>query len=151
MTTPKTKVIFLCTGNSARSQMAEALMKHYAGDRYEVHSAGLAPKAIINPYTVQVMAERGFDLAEQWCKDVSTYLGRTNFGYLFTVCARSEANCPSTFLNFGGERIEWDFEDPVLFEGSDAAKLAKFRSVRDQIDQQIQTWLTARNELAVSN
>ena len=151
MPNAKTKVIFLCTGNTARSQMAEALMKKYAGDRYEVHSAGLAPKTAINPYTLQVMAEVGLDLAGQRCKDVTEYLGRVNFGYLFTVCARTETDCPSAFLNNGGERIEWYFEDPVAFEGSDEAKLAKFRSVRDQIDAQLQTWLTARNELAVRN
>jgi len=145
-TAVKTKVLFLCTGNSARSQMAEALLTKYAGDRYQVQSAGLAPKAKINPYTVRVMQEIGIDLADKRCTDVSEYLGRTNCAYLFTVCARSELDCPSSFLNFGGERIEWDFEDPVQFEGSDEAKLAKFRAVRDQIDQHIRQWLLERGE-----
>jgi arsenate reductase len=144
----KAKVLFLCTGNSARSQMGEALLTQYAGDRYEVHSAGLAPKAAINPYTVRVMQEIGIDLADKRCTDVSEYLGRVNFGYLFTVCARTEEDCPSSFLNFGGERIDWDFEDPVRFVGNEEATLAKFREVRDQIDQRIRAWLTARGELA---
>lgn len=142
----KAKVLFLCTGNSARSQMAEAFMRKYAGDRYEIHSAGLNPKGM-NPYTIRVMAEVGLDLSAQWSKDVSEYLGRTNFAYLFTVCARGEADCPTSFLNSGGERIEWDFADPVAFAGTDEEKLAQFRVIRDQIDQQIRAWLAARNEL----
>lgn len=150
MTDHKTKVIFLCTGNSARSQMAEAFMKKYAGEHYEVHSAGLAPKAAISPYTVSVMSELGIDLSGQRCKDVKEYLGRTNFGYLFTVCARTEPDCPSAFLNSGGQRIEWDLEDPVVFEGSEDAKLAKFRAVRDQIDQHIRSWLLERGELVAA-
>ncbi|MEZ4733713.1 MAG: metalloregulator ArsR/SmtB family transcription factor [Caldilineaceae bacterium] len=142
----KRKVLFLCTGNSARSQMAEAFMRTYAGDRYEVHSAGLHPKGM-NPYTVRVMEEVGLDLSEQRSKDVSEYLGRTNFAYLFTVCARGEADCPTSFLNNGGERIEWDFADPVAFAGTEEETLAKFRAIRDQIDQQIRAWLAARHEL----
>jgi len=142
----KSKVLFLCTGNSARSQMAEAFMRKYAGDRYEVHSAGLNPKGM-NPYTIRVMAEVGLALSGQWSKDVSEYLGRTNFAYLFTVCARGEADCPTSFLNSGGERIEWDFADPVAFVGTEEETLAKFRAIRDQIDHQIRAWLTARHEL----
>ncbi len=142
----KAKVLFLCTGNSARSQMGEALLTKYAGDRYEVQSAGLAPKAEINPYTVRVMQELGIDLSDKRCTDVSEYLGRSNYAYLFTVCARTEKDCPSTFLNFGGERIDWYFEDPVRFAGNEEATLAKFREVRDQIDQRIRQWLAARGE-----
>lgn len=145
----KTKVLFLCTGNSARSQMAEAFMRKYAGDRYEVHSAGLAPKGI-NPYTIRVMDEIGVDLSAQRSKDISVYLGRMNFGYLFTVCARGEPDCPTTFLNSSGEWIEWNFEDPVAFMGTDEAKLAKFRTIRDQIDQHLRDWLAARNELILN-
>ena len=145
----KRKVLFLCTGNSARSQMAEAFMKKYAGDHYEVHSAGLEPKGM-NPYTLRVMAEVGLDLSGQSSKDVRHYLGYTNFAYLFTVCARGEVDCPTSFLNSGGERIEWVFEDPAAFTGTDEAKLAKFRTIRDQIEQRIRDWLAARNELPVN-
>ena len=145
----KAKVLFLCTGNSARSQMAEAFMKKYAGDHYEVHSAGLEPKGM-NPYTLRVMAEVGLDLSGQSSKDVRHYLGYTNFAYLFTVCARGEVDCPTSFLNSGGERIEWVFEDPAAFTGTDEAKLAKFRTIRDQIEQRIRDWLAARNELPVN-
>lgn len=141
----KTKVLFLCTGNSARSQMAEAFLKKYAGDRYEVHSAGLNPKGM-NPYTVNVMQEVGIDISDQHSKDVSEYLGHMNFGYLFTVCAQTEPDCPSAFLNSGGERIEWFIEDPVAFEGDQAQTTAKFRAARDQIDQYIRQWLRERSE-----
>jgi arsenate reductase len=135
----KPKVIFLCTGNSARSQMAEAFTRKYAGDRFEVHSAGLDPKGI-NPYTIRVMAEIGLNLEGQSSKSVSEYLGKVHFAYLFTVCGHAEENCPRIFLT-QGKHTHWDFEDPAAFEGSEEAKLAKFREVRDQIDQRIQYWL----------
>lgn len=137
----KPKVLFLCTGNSARSQMAEAFLRKYAGDRYDVYSAGLEPNGI-NPYTRQVMTEAGLDLAGQRSKSVAEYLGKINFGYLITVCDHAEKNCPTTFLGVSN-RLHWSFEDPVAFEGSEDDTLAKFREVRDQIDQRIQAWLTA--------
>ena len=135
----KTKMIFLCTGNSARSQMAEAFLRKYAGDRFEVHSAGLEPKGI-NPFTVRVMEEIGISLEGHESKSVGKYLGREHFTYLFTVCGQAEEKCPRTFLT-SGIHAHWDFEDPAAFEGSEEAKLEKFREIRDQIDQRIQTWL----------
>jgi arsenate reductase len=135
----KPKVIFLCTGNSARSQMAEAFTRKYARDRFEIHSAGLDPKGI-NPYTVRVMEEIGISLDEQSSKSVNEYLGKVHFAYLFTVCGHAEKNCPRIFLT-QGKYAHWDFEDPAAFEASDEEKLAKFREVRDQIDQRIQEWL----------
>ena len=131
----KTKVLFLCTGNSARSQMAEAFLRKYAGDRFEVHSAGLEPRGI-NPYTVRVMQEMGMDLDGQHSKHIREYLGKAHFGYLVTVCAHAEENCPRTFLGVS-QRLHWEFEDPAAFEGSDQAKIQKFREIRDQIDQRI--------------
>lgn len=135
----RTKVLFLCTGNSARSQMAEAFLRAYGGAQYDVYSAGLEPKGI-HPLTRQVMAEVGLDLAGQRSKDVTEYLGKVNFGYLITVCSHAEKNCPTTFLGVGN-RLHWSFEDPAAFEGSAHETLAKFRQVRDQIDQRIQEWL----------
>lgn len=136
----KIKVLFLCTGNSARSQMAEAYLRHYASDRYEVHSAGLHPKGI-NPYTVHVMEEVGISLDEQSSKSVSTYLGRVNFGWLITVCSHAEENCPRTFLGVSN-RIHWnDLEDPAAFAGSDNETLQVFRTVRNQIDGYVRAWL----------
>jgi arsenate reductase len=140
----KPPVLFLCTGNSARSQMAEALLRHYAGDRFEVHSAGLGPKGV-NPYTLRVMDEIGIDIRDQQSKSVSTYLGRTIFSYVITVCSNAEANCPI----FPGYtiRMHWPFDDPAAATGSDGEILAKFRLVRDQIAARIQEWLV---ELGVS-
>lgn len=134
----KPRLLFLCTGNSARSQMAEALLRHYAGDRFEVHSAGLEPKGI-NPYTVRVMDEFGIDIRSQQSKSVTTYLGRMVFSYVITVCSNAEANCPI----FPGYtiRMHWPFDDPAAATGSDDQKMDKFRQVRDQIAARIQDWL----------
>ena len=132
-------VLFLCTGNSARSQMAEAFLRRYGGDHFTAYSAGLNP-SVINPYTVQVMDELGFDLAGHQAKSVREYLGGTNFAYVITVCAKAEENCPSTFPG-RPVRLAWSFDDPAAFEGDDAAKLQKFREVRDEIRGQIVGWL----------
>ena len=133
----KARVLFLCTGNSARSQMAEAFLRRHAGDHLEVFSAGLEPKGI-NPYTRRVMDEIGVDISQQQSKDLRQYLGQ-HFGYLITVCANAEKNCPI----FPGVsiRMHWPFDDPADFDGTDGEKLAKFREVRDQIDGRIRAWL----------
>ena len=141
----KTKVLFLCTGNSARSQMGEAYLRHHAGDRFEVFSAGLTPGGI-NPYTRRVMEEAGVSVEGQGSKDVKEDLGRVNFGYLITVCGHADQNCPRTFLSIG-HRLHWDLEDPAAFVGDDEAKMAKFREVRDQIEARVLAWL---GELAVT-
>jgi arsenate reductase len=135
----KTKVLFLCTGNSARSQMAEAFLRRFAGDHFEVHSAGLEPKGI-HPFTVRIMEEIGYDLGGQRAKDVTEYLGRVHFGYLITVCAHAEEHCPKTFLGVS-ERIHWPIQDPAAFEGSEEEKLEKFRLARDEIKVRVKAWL----------
>ena len=135
----KRRVLFLCTGNSARSQMAEAFLRRYAGNRFEAHSAGLEPKGM-NPLTSQVMAEIGYDLSGQSSKGVDVYLGEMMFQYLITVCDQAEKNCPSTWPGVS-HRLHWSFEDPAAYEGSDEGKLAKFREVRDQIEAQISAWV----------
>jgi len=139
------KVIFICTGNSARSQMAEAFLRKYAGDQFEVHSAGLDPKGI-NPYTIKVMEEIGINMDGHRSKSVDEYLDKVHFAYLFTVCSNAEKNCPQTFLS-SGIHTHWDFEDPASFEGSDTQKLEKFREVRNLIDQRIQLWVEEKTWL----
>jgi arsenate reductase len=140
MNQPKTKVLFLCTGNSARSQMAEAFLRHYADDHFEVHSAGLSPKGI-NPYTVRVMEEAGISLEGQSSKDVRQYLGWVNFGWLITVCSHAEEHCPRTFLGVSN-RIHWnDLDDPAAFVGSDEETMQVFRHSRDQIGRHVREWL----------
>ena len=141
----KTKILFLCTGNSARSQMAEAFVRQYAADRFEPYSAGLAPSAI-NPYTVLVMREVGIDLDAHRSKDVTEYMGRMHFGYLITVCAQAEQNCPSSFPGVS-QRLHWAFEDPAAFVGSEEATLRKVREVREQIDERIRMWLAEHDSL----
>jgi len=135
----KAKVLFLCTGNSARSQMAEAFLRKYGGDRFEAYSAGTEPKGI-NPYTERVMEEVGINLSGQHSKHVKEYMGKVHFGYLITLCDEAEEKCPTTFPGVG-KRIHWSFEDPSAFTGSEDEKLAIFRKVRNQIEQHIKTWL----------
>lgn len=132
-------VLFLCTGNSARSQMAEAFLRHYGSDTFNVHSAGLKPSQV-NPYTIRVMEELGFDMSGHHAKSVRDFLGWSNFAYVITVCAKAEENCPSTFPG-KPTKLAWSFEDPAAFGGSDAAKLEKFRVVRDQIGARVQRWV----------
>ena len=133
------QVLFLCTHNTARSQMAEALLRRHAGDRFEVYSAGYEPTDI-NPFTRQVMAEVGIDLGGQYSKGVKEYLGKINFAYVISVCDRAEKICPTAFPSISRQRLFWPFEDPVAFEGTDEEKLAKFREIRDQIDRRILQW-----------
>jgi arsenate reductase len=136
------KVLFLCTGNTARSQMAEAFLRKHGGDRFEAYSAGLEP-SVINSYVRQVMEEIGIDMSGQRSKDVSEYMGKMHFGYLITVCANAEESCPRVFPGVG-ERFHWPFDDPAAFTGSDEEKLAKTREVRDQIEEKIKAWLAER-------
>jgi arsenate reductase (thioredoxin) len=138
----KTKVLFLCTGNTARSQMAEAFLRELGGEMYEAFSAGLAPTEI-NPLTMKVMEERGLDLSGQHAKGLSEFLGKVHFGYLVNMCARAEAECPKTFPGMG-TRLDWSFEDPAALEGTEAERLAKFREVRDAIEARVREWLGAR-------
>lgn len=133
------KVLFLCTGNSARSQMAEAFLRKYGSEHFEAYSAGLEPKPI-NPFTIQVMEEVGLDISGQRSKGITEYLGKVLFQYLITVCDDAEKNCPTVWPGVN-QRLHWSFEDPAVFEGTDEEKLAKFREVRDLINAKIQEWL----------
>lgn len=132
------RVLFLCTGNSARSQMSEAFLRQMGGERFEAHSAGLEPKPI-HPLTRQVMAEVGLDMDGQYSKPLSDYMGKVHFGYLVTVCADADENCPATFPGMG-KRLHWDLEDPAAFEGTDEAKLGKFRQIRDEIAERVRAF-----------
>jgi len=140
----KTKVLFLCTGNSARSQIAEAFLREYAGDYFEIYSAGFNPKGI-HPYTKKVMEELGYDLKGQTSKNLSQYLGKIHFGIIITLCAKAEKSCPI----FPGPvtRLFWPFDDPAAVQGSEEEKLSKFRQVRDQIHEKIRDWLKERDLL----
>ena len=135
----KQRILFLCTGNSARSQIAEAFIRKYADDRFEAHSAGLEPKGV-NPLTVKVMDEIGIDVSGQESKGVDTYLGKMPFQYLVTVCDDADKNCPIVWPGVH-KRMHWSFQDPAAAEGTEEEKLAKFREVRDLIEKKIKKWL----------
>jgi len=134
----KPRILFLCTGNSARSQMSEAFLRKYGGDKFEVHSAGLDP-TVINPFTVKVLEEIGIDTSGQFAKSLDSYLGKVHFSYLITVCSKAEERCP--IFPGMGTRIHWPFEDPAAFIGSDEEKMEKFREIRDQIEKKIKSWI----------
>jgi arsenate reductase len=118
--------------------MAEAFLKHYAGDQFEVFSAGLEP-GVVNPYTIQVMEEIGIDMRNHFSKGLDQFLGKIHFGYLISVCDDAEQKCP--IFPGMGIRLHWSFEDPSSFIGTDSEKLEKFRQVRDQIEIRIKQWL----------
>jgi len=140
----KPNVVFLCTGNSARSQMAEAFLKKHAGEHFEVYSAGFEPQDI-NPFTIKVMEELGYDLKDQYSKELKEFLGNIHFGIVITVCEKAEKIC--SIIPGVSTRLFWSFEDPAAFEGTEQEKLDKFRQVRDQIHEQIQVWLKERGFL----
>jgi arsenate reductase len=136
----KQKVLFLCTQNSARSQMAEAFLRHHADDRFEVYSAGCEIGDEIHPYAAEVMDEVGIDISDQYPKGLKTYMGRMGFNYSIIVCARAERNCPKTFPGVG-TRLVWIFDDPRGEDVPEEERLEKFREVRDQIEEKILDWL----------
>jgi len=138
----KPVILFLCTGNSARSQMAEAFLRKHAGDRYEVLSAGTEPKGI-NPLTVRVMDEVGISLDGHRSKSLSEFLGKVRIHYAITVCEHAEKSCPSVWP-FCQERLFWPFDDPAACEGSEETRLKKFREVRDQIEAKVKEWIASQ-------
>jgi len=133
----KPRVLFLCTGNSARSQMAEALLRHLGGNRFEAHSAGLDPKGM-NPLTVEALAEIGLDTKGQSSKSLQIYLGH-HFDHVITVCDHANEKCPA----WPGktQRHHWSFEDPAAATGTHEEQLNVFRKIRDKISARIKAWL----------
>lgn len=137
------KVLFLCTGNSARSQMAEGYLRHAAGAEYEVFSAGTDPVGL-NPLAVEAMREIGIDISQQTSKHVREFLG-TKFPFVVTVCDRAKESCP---IFPGAIRfIHWSFSDPAAAQGSHEERLAAFRAVRDEIARQIDEQFVAKASL----
>lgn len=132
-------VLFLCTGNSARSQMAEAFVRAKAPGSVVPYSAGLQP-AGVNPLTERVMAEIGISMEGQRSKSVSEYLGKMHFGYVISVCHSAEQQCAHLFPGVG-KRLHWDIPDPAAVEGTEEEKLAAFRQARDEIERRVSEWL----------
>lgn len=134
----KPNVLFLCTGNSARSQMAEGLLRALAGEHFEVFSAGTEPKGRILPEVQEAMREIGVDISGQWSKSVTEFLGKKIFAYVITVCADAEENCPAVFLGMGRHE-HWPFDDPA--KADDDFRLALTRRVRDEMETSLRSWL----------
>lgn len=136
----KPRFLFLCTGNSARSQMGEAFLRAYAGDHFEVFSAGITPKDKIHPLVRGVMREIGLTMEGQTPKNISEYLGKFVFAYTVSVCGNAEEQCPRIFLSMG-KHMYWPFDDPAALEGSEDEVLPRIRAIRDQMSEKIQSWL----------
>ena len=138
----KTKVLFVCIHNSARSQMAEAFLAKHGNGRFESSSAGLEAGSL-NPLAVEVMKEAGIDISENQTRSVfDVFTSGEKFHYVITVCDESGAErCPV----FPGlvERLHWGFPDPASFTGTEEEKLARTRTVRDQIEQRIKEWVAS--------
>ena len=133
----KQRVLILCTGNSARSQMAEGLLRTLAGDQFEVFSAGSKPSTV-NPLAIAAMDERGIDVRSHRSKHLNEFLDQP-FDYVITVCDNAAEACPV----FPGraERIHWSFPDPAAVEGNEAERLASFRTVRGAIEERLRAWI----------
>jgi arsenate reductase len=125
----KKRVLILCTGNSARSQMAEALLRHDAGERFAVESAGTKP-SVVRPEAIAAMKELGIDISGNRSKHVDEFDGQ-HFDYVITVCDNAREACPVFFG--AAERLHHSFDDPAALNGSDEEKLALFRRVRDEL------------------
>ena len=133
----KKKLLVLCTGNSARSQMAEGLLRHEGGDRFDVFSAGTKPSRV-RPEAIAAMGDIGIDISGHRSKSVDEFVGQ-NLEYVITVCDNARETCPV----FPGtvKRLHWPFEDPAVMEGPENVRLAAFRKVRDQIHGRIMVFL----------
>lgn len=132
-------VLFVCSHNSSRSQMAEGWLRHLAGDRFEIASAGVEPGSI-NPLAVEAMAEVGIDISHHKAQGITDYLGRWPVYYLIIVCDKAAQTCPRIWPG-SRERINWFFDDPAAAQGSHDEKLQVFRRVRDEIRETIEEWL----------
>jgi len=135
----KERVLILCTGNSARSQMAEGLLRHDAGDRFEVVSAGVEPSQV-RTQAIEAMCEVGIDISGHRSKSVDEFAGQ-EFDYVITVCDNANERCP--IFPGNTERIHWSFDDPAAAEGDEDRGLAVFRRVRDEIRQRLRVFAAA--------
>ena len=131
----KRRVLFICTGNSARSQMAEGLLRHLAGDRYDVFSAGVQPKGL-HPRSVEVMGELGVDLTAHTSKSLDLF-GPQQFDHVVTVCDQTREHCP---LFPGSSMLHWEIDDPAA--APEGSQLDEFRRVRDEIQERIRSFLS---------
>jgi arsenate reductase len=136
----KQSVLFLCTGNACRSQMAEALLRYRSPQRFTALSAGIEPKENVHPMTLRVLGELGIDTSGLRPKSSTEFLGRVRVTYAVIVCERAQQACPK-FFPFTLQNYYWPFEDPAAVEGTELEKLEAFRKTRDEIDNRIKQFL----------
>ena len=136
-----TTVLFVCTHNASRSQMAEALLRQIGGDSFEVYSAGTEPGEL-HPLAVAVMAEEGIDISRQRAKSVDGFV-RQGFDYVITLCDEANETCP--FFPNAASRLHWSFPDPSVAEGEHEERLAVFRLVRDGIRARIEQFVSVNS------
>ena len=137
------RVLVLCTGNSCRSQMAEAFLRHYGEGRLDAYSAGTEPATEIHPMARRVMAEVGLDLAGQYPKEYGAYLDKESIDTLITVCGGAAESCPAVWPGVV-RRLHWATDDPAAFVGTEEETLAEFRRVRDELATRVRGWLDER-------
>lgn len=134
---PRKRVLILCTGNSARSQMAEGLLRALDGERVEVFSAGTDP-SFVRPEAIEVMGEVGIDISAQRSKSVAEFVDQS-FDYVITVCDHANAHCP--IFSGAEKRLHWSIEDPAIFGGEQARE--KFRAARDELQSRMRAFVAA--------
>lgn len=134
------RILVLCTGNSARSQMGEGLFRHEGGGAYQVESAGTKP-SLVRPEAIAVMSEIGIDISGHRSKSVDEFAGQ-DFDSVVTVCDHARDACPVFPSN--AKRLHWSFEDPAAVQGSEAERLDAFRRIRDQIHERVKAFYSER-------
>lgn len=132
----KRKVLFLCTGNSCRSQIAEGFLKKFGGDSFEVVSAGTHPSQV-HPMAIKVMQEKNIDISQQSSKNVSRFTNQ-HFDDVITLCDSARQTCP--LFPGKSQHIHWDLEDPAAIKGDEERKMKKFREIRDRIEENIKKY-----------
>jgi len=142
----KESVLFVCTHNSARSQMAEGILNAIGGDHYIAFSAGTEPSSV-NPYAIQVMSEIGIDISAHRSKGLHEFMEK-KFDYVITVCDHANETCP--FFPGGKIRVHRSFQDPASYKGDEAETLFDFRRIRDEIKAWIEKYFCARRKKANS-
>jgi len=133
------RVLFLCTGNSVRSQMAEHLLRALGGDRFEVFSAGIQPRGV-HPLTIEVLAEAGIDVSQAESKHLTQFLNQ-QFDYIITVCDKARDQCP-TFPG-DGRNIHWSFDDPAAASGGKDKQIKAFRRIYNELSNRLRIWIAA--------
>lgn len=143
----KKRVLFLCTGNSCRSQMAEGILRKLAGDSFDVFSAGTRP-SVVNPLAIKAMQEIGIDISDHRSKSLEEFNGE-KFDFVITVCDRAKESCP-IFPN-DTQRIHWGFDDPADATGDEEERMKVFRRVRGEISRRLQLFIAANRSEKVNS